>query len=65
MRVIWIGDHMSMDDTYWQDDKEHEGGKHTAFCTVTLKLSICKSEFLKSQGQVATDTERTWTMPTC
>lgn len=39
LRVIWRGDHMSMDDTYWQDDKEYAGGKHRAFCTVTLKFA--------------------------
>ena len=34
LRVIWIGDHKSMDDTYWQDDEEYEGGEHVLFCTV-------------------------------
>lgn len=30
LRVIWREDHMSMDDTYWQDDKEYAGGEHGA-----------------------------------
>lgn len=39
LRVIWSGDHMSMDDIYWQDGEVYSSG---AFCIVTQKFNIAQ-----------------------
>lgn len=51
---FWIGDHMSMDDTYWQDDRWMKVENIEELSVWSPLFSIGKLDgFLKSHGQVA------------